>query len=124
MLAGEGYSCNTDTPVTTYGAKIQYLCRMVRGKALRHIDTFSDEVGSTTAEHLKSIILGLVTHFYPVNVLSKQNHNMRRGMRKYYGLKVRRYAVRMIYLDKYLDLLPREKASGKSSETDFFKHHA
>ena len=71
MLAGEGYSCNTDTPVTTYGAKIQYLCRMVRGKALRHIDTFSDEVVSTTSEHLKSIIFRFGAYFFPVNVLSK-----------------------------------------------------
>ena len=34
------------------GAKIQYLCMLVRGKALRQLNTLSTEVGSTTSENL------------------------------------------------------------------------
>ena len=45
------------------GAKIQYLRTKVRGEALRQIETFSVEVGSTTSEHLKLIILCLGTYF-------------------------------------------------------------
>ena len=45
------------------GAKIQYICTLVRGKALCQIDTLSDELGSTNSEHLKYIILGLGTYF-------------------------------------------------------------
>ena len=44
---------------------------MVRGEALIQIDTLSAEVGSTTPEKLKSIILGLGTYFPPVNEFSK-----------------------------------------------------
>ena len=39
------------------GEKIQYLCKLVRGKAFCQIETLSDEVGSTSSEHLKSISL-------------------------------------------------------------------
>ena len=37
------------------GAKIQYICMLVCGEALHHLDRLSDEVGSTTSEHLESI---------------------------------------------------------------------
>ena len=40
------------------GANILCLHTLVCGKALHHIDTLSDEMGSITSEHLKSIILG------------------------------------------------------------------
>ena len=45
-------------------AKIQYLCMLVRGKALRQIDTLYVEVGSMTTENLNLIILGLSTYFF------------------------------------------------------------
>ena len=51
--------------------QIQYICTLVCGEALRHIDTLSAEVGSTTSEKLRSTILGLSTYFFPVNMLSK-----------------------------------------------------
>ena len=38
---------------------IQYLCTLVRGEALRQLYMLSDEVGITTSENLKSIILSL-----------------------------------------------------------------
>ena len=43
------------------GANIQYLCTLVRGKALCQLDIFSVEVVSMTTEHLNLIILGLGT---------------------------------------------------------------
>ena len=55
------------------GANIQYLGTLVRGKALRHLDTFSGELVSTTSENLKSIIFGLCIYFFPFNVLSKKS---------------------------------------------------
>ena len=58
-----------------------------------------------------SIILGLGTYFFLVNVLSKQNHTMHRGMRNPRGLKVRRYAARLICPSEYLAVLLRVKAS-------------
>ena len=45
------------------GAKIQYLCIILRGEALRQLETLHVEVGSTTIENLNPIILGLGTKF-------------------------------------------------------------
>ena len=53
-------------------SKIQYICSLVCGKALRQIDTLYIEVGSTTLNNLKLIILGLGTYFSPVDKLSKK----------------------------------------------------
>ena len=50
-------------------ANIQYFCKMVCGEALHHFDMLSSEVGITTSENLKSIILGLGTYSFPVNTL-------------------------------------------------------
>ena len=43
------------------GAKIQYLHTLVHGEVLRQFDTLYADVGSTTSENLKYIILGLST---------------------------------------------------------------
>ena len=69
------------------GAKTQYLCALVHIETLCQLDTLSIEVGSMTSEHLKLIILVLVTYFPPVNAMSKQKRAMRRGMRKLHSLK-------------------------------------
>ena len=61
------------------GVKIQYLCTLVRGEALRQFDTLSAVVGSTTSENLKSIILGLGAYFSPVNSLSKEKRDAPRN---------------------------------------------
>ena len=42
-------------------AKIQYLCTLLCGEALRKLDTLSLEVGSMTIANLNRIILGLGT---------------------------------------------------------------
>ena len=114
---------NFNTTLDTSGmfvssSDIQYLCTLVRGRELHQFYTLSDELRSTTSENLKSNILGLSTYFFLVNALSKQNRAMRRGMRKLRVLKVRRYAVCMIDLNKYLAVLPGAKASDKICETD------
>ena len=41
--------------------KNKYCHMLVHDKALLQLETLSDEVGSTTSEHLKPIILGLDT---------------------------------------------------------------
>ena len=46
------------------GAKIQYLCKLLCGEDLRQLDTLFAELGSTTSENLKSIILGLGAYFF------------------------------------------------------------
>ena len=43
---------------------------------------------------------------------------MRRRIRNPLILKVKRYADRFIYPNKYLDVLPREKLSGKFGATE------
>ena len=45
------------------GAKIQYLCIILRGEELHQLETLYVEVGSTTIENLNPIILGLGTKF-------------------------------------------------------------
>ena len=71
------------------GAKIQYLCTLVPGEALRQFDTFFAEIGSANPENLTSIILGLYMYFFPVNALSKKNCAVRRVIRKSRGLKAK-----------------------------------
>ena len=53
-------------------AKIKYIGTTVRGDMLPQFDTFSAEVGITTSEKLKSVILVLVTYCFPVNSMSKK----------------------------------------------------
>ena len=45
------------------GAKIQYICPLLRGEALRQLGMLFAEVGRTTSENVKYIILGLGTYF-------------------------------------------------------------
>ena len=109
------------------GADIQYLQTLVRGEALRQFDVLSAEVDSDITEALTYIILGLVTYFLPVNALPKKNRAMRRGMRKLCGIKVRRYAARLVDLNEYLNVFPREKISDKcfvAEVNGYFKHYA
>ena len=54
---------------------------------------------------------------FPVNTLSKKNV-MRRGKRKLQELKVRRYAARLIDLNKYLAAFPGAKASDNIGEME------
>ena len=95
------------------GAKIQYLCTLVCGEALRHFDSFSDDVERTETLTAENIIKGLALYFPPINLLLKKNHAMLRRMRKLRGLKVRRYAARLIDFNEYLNLFPGAKLSGK-----------
>ena len=107
------------------GTNMKFLCTLVRGEELRQFDTFSAEVESTTPEYLMSIILGFGAHFFPVNAISKQNHAMRRGMRKPGGLKLRHYSSCLIDVNKYLDVFPVSKSSDKICVTelnDFFSN--
>ena len=119
MLFIRNLQITIKAPLTlTAGANIQYICTILCGEALHQIDTLYTEVESATSEHLKYIILGLGTHFYPVNTLSKQKHTICCGMRKPHSLKVRRYAAHMIDLNNYLAVFPREKASVKTKAYD------
>ena len=96
------------------GLKIQYLCTMVHGEALRQFDTFSDEVVINPSKNLKSIILVLGTYVFPVSTISKQKCAIHRGMRNRRSLKIRLYAACMIDINNYLDVFPRERASDKN----------
>ena len=88
------------------------------GGALLQLDILSAEVGSTTSENLKSIILGLGTYFFPVDALSKQKRAMLQGMKNPCGLKVRFYAAHMIDCNKCLALVNWEKASDNTCESE------
>ena len=60
--------------------------------------------------YLNHIILGLGT-FFSINVMSRGNHALRRGIRKPHKLKVSFYEVHMTELEKYLAIFPSSKAS-------------
>ena len=62
--------------------KVQYLCTLVRGEALRQFDALSDDVESGTPLIVEAVILGLGSYFFPVNFLPKKNREMQREMRK------------------------------------------
>ena len=55
------------------GTNIQYYCTLLHGEALHQLDTLSVEVGSTTSENLKIIVLVLGTYSFLVNALSKKS---------------------------------------------------
>ena len=63
------------------GSNIHYLYMLINGEALHQIDTFSSEVGITTPEQFKTIILNLGTYFFLLMCCPKK-HAMRRGTRK------------------------------------------
>ena len=54
------------------GAKIQYLCTLVCGEALRHFDSFSDDVERTESLTAENIIKGLALYSPPINLLFKK----------------------------------------------------
>ena len=78
-----------DLGMLTASAKIHYLCTLLCGEELRQFDTFCDQLGSTNTAHVSRIVLGVGTHSFPVDTLSKQKCVMHRGMRKPRKLKVR-----------------------------------
>ena len=53
-----------------------------------------------------------------MNFPSKQKHAMLRRMKKTRILKVRRYAVRLIYMNEYLDSLPGATLADKIDVTE------
>ena len=53
-----------------------------------------------------------------MNLLSKQNREMRHGMRKMHSLKVRCYAAHFIDLNEYLDSLPNSTLSEEFGVTE------
>ena len=75
--------------VPAFGSKIHNFCTLLRGEESCQLDTLSVVVGYTTIAHLSQNILCLYMHFPLDNILSKQEHKMRHGMRKRKKLKVR-----------------------------------
>ena len=71
-------------------------------EALQQFDNLCAQVGSTTISNLNEVILGLGTHFTPVNEFPKQKRVMRCGMKNSRKLKVRQYATCLIDIDEYL----------------------
>ena len=74
-----------------------------------------------------SIVLGLVTYFFPVNAISKKNCTTRRLMRRPRGLKVRLCVASLIDLNYYLAVFTGEKLGEKIFDRDklnFVKQHA
>ena len=57
-------------------------------------------------------MLSLGSNIFPVNALSKQKRAMFHKMRKMRGSKLIRYAVGLVDLNKYLDVLHGSKISG------------
>ena len=52
-------------------AKINYIHTLLRGEALRQLDTLYVEVGGINTTHLNHIILGLGMYIYPINAFFK-----------------------------------------------------
>ena len=73
---------------------------------MRQFDLLSADVENTETLKLDDYIKGFALYFPPINSLSKKNRAMRRGMKKTRSLGVRRYAARLIDLNKYLDSFP------------------
>ena len=99
-------------------SEIWYIPTIFCGKALRQIYTLSIEVGSTTIAHLNCIILGLGTHFFIVDFLSKKKCVMRCVMRKLRKIKVIHFTVCHIYINDYFVALPGAHSSDKNDKAE------
>ena len=89
-------------------AKVQYLCTLPRGEALRQFDSlYSDMKNIETPLDVDYLLKGLVWYSFPVKSLYKQNRAMRFCMKNPLRLKVRRYAARLIGLNYYMALWTR-----------------
>ena len=75
------------------GAKNQYICTLLNVELFCFFYTICTYIGHTTSAHLKYILLGLGIYFFPMNLLSKQKHEMQQIMRE---LKLMCYAAHMI----------------------------
>ena len=98
--------------------KLQYICMLLCGEALRQFDAFCSQVGSTDISHLNLVIFGLGMHYFPVHFFSQKRRVIRRGMRNPNGLKVRCFTARLIGLNEYIAAFPGENSSDKIGETD------
>ena len=58
--------------ILTASVKLQYLCTLLCGEALRQFDTFCNHLGSTNTAHVSRIVLVVGKYSFPVNALSKQ----------------------------------------------------
>ena len=64
LLFISNFNINSEASgVLVDNTKIQYLCTLLLGEVLSQFDMLYSEIGSTTSEKLKSIILGLGTYF-------------------------------------------------------------
>ena len=98
--------------------KVKYLCMIFHVYVLRHFDSLSAGVESTNPLTLEAIVLELGAYFFPVNSLLQKKRTMRHGIRKPFRLKLRRYAARLIDINKYLALFPRWKLTDKIGMRD------
>ena len=69
----------------------------------------SAEVGITTLENLKNIILGLGMYFPPVDALSKKKHVMRHGMKKQAHVQI--FDCESVTLKEYVNMFERMEKS-------------
>ena len=68
--------------------------------------------------NVEDIIKGLSQYSFPINLISKQNLAMRRGMKKTCALTVRCYAESLIYLNEYLVSFPGADLNDKIVVTE------
>ena len=100
-------------------AKVQYLCTLVPGEALRHFDLLPADVENTDPPlDVDYLLKCLAWYFPPVNSLSKQKRAIHICMKKPYRLKVRRYTERLIDLDEYLAFFPGAIMTDKIGVTE------
>ena len=85
------------------GSHIQYLCGLVRGKALCQLYLFSSDVENTETPNMDYYIKDLALYLPPTNQLYKKARNAPRIEEKTRSLKVRRYAARLVDLDEHLN---------------------
>ena len=94
------------------------MCTLIRGEALRQLETLSFKVGSISIVYLNRIILGLCMYFFSINASPKQKHAMRPRTRNPCELKMKRYNNIMIIPNEYLYAFSILKASDKYGETE------
>ena len=106
------------TGTTTPSGRINYLCMMLCGQALRDFNKLKYQCGGATNNHLKLIQEVLHEYFFPINALYKKKRLMRRTLRKPQSMTLKCFAARLTEINKLPPLLTGSDASKKMEMED------
>ena len=109
------------TGTTTVARRINFLCTLLCGEAIREFDNLVSHNNGTTNPHLKEIQEVLLDYFFPTNALIKKNIPMRQSTKKTCVLPMKILVVHITNLNNYLVSFPGSNNYKNMEEEDLNK---